>query len=742
MPEAAKITILERAPKVVNIVALPTAVTGIVGVCERGSIGTATLATSWGEWVNTFGSFATSCDAAVAAYGFFLNGGQQLWTVRTCHYTDITDASTSTAVAATLNIANAGTTATSASVTSTGSQNFTLADGDTLTATVDGNPETATFNAAAGYQDSNLGAWPVANQDGLTLILAFNGGSSQTVTFAGVGGVYSAAEYAAQINAGIVGGFAQVIGGEVRITSDQKGTGSSVNVSGGTTTVTFAAAVAGTGDAVNAASVTGTELKTLVEADFVTGVTITVNGGGTLTLATVSTGSGATLQVTGGAINTAVAWDTNAHVGVDAGATNTIQVDAKTPGAWANLVKIIIAAASSTVSSEFNLQVEVNGTIEETWKNITMDDTQLNFCETVLNNADTGSNYITVTDLDAGGTPLTDRPANGTHGYMAGGNSGLGAIADTDFVGDSAGKTGLYGLDVVSSLRLVAIPEKASATVYSGLTTYCETAREYGCFAVLATPTLASVATVAALKTFVETTTAIKGTSEYIALYWPRIKIANVDKAVYGQLDYQYADPSAWICGVMARVDDTINGGVYEAPAGIEQNMGKINGCIGLEATETDDLEKREILAAMLVCPITHVDSAIYSGYIIDGSWTMKTTGNFPYIPQVRGKINIAETLKNNLEWVKHRRNTKRLRARVTRSITRYLDRELAKDAFASDVPEEAYQVQCDDKNNPPAVASAGQLKIYVGLNFGTPIGPVEIEISKDTQAFEESQAA
>lgn len=736
MAQAAKIVILEETPGIVNITALPTAVTGMVAVTERGDMATATLSTSWDEWVDLHGGFGTNYDGAVAAYGFFLGGrAQQLWTVRTCHFTDLTDPSTAGSASATLNIPNAGVTATSAAVTSTIAQNYTLAANDTFLISIDGAGAVTTTILATAGSETDTTAYPVADQTGLTEKITIDGGTEQTITF---GTATTAAHIVEDINQQIIGASASEIGGQVVVTSDTQGTGSSVAIGTGTCALTWAAAVAGTGNVVNVAAVTGAEIGTAIDAAHAPDTATTVSGG-YVTISTVDTGAAATLQFTGGTARTKVGFDILLHSGVDAAAVTTVVIGAKTPGVYANTIRLVVAASSSTVASEFNFSVEKDGVIVETFRNLTMDDTATNFIETIVNNANTGSLYVTATDQDAGGTPTTDRPINGTHGYMTGGDDGLTSLADTDFVGNSAGPTGLYALDTISTLRLAGIPARASTTIYAGLKTYCDTWRSQSVFGVYATPTLAAVATVAAMKTFAETTCSLVNSTEYGAIFWPRIKIANPSKSVYGQDDAISVDPSLWICGTISRVDSSIIGGVYEAPAGVEQGMGVINGQIGLETLEVNDLQKREILSGVQVNPIRHHPTY---GYYIDGHQNLKETGNWPSISEVRGKIHIAQSISESLEWVKHRRNTKRLRNRVTRSINAFLLKELANNAFATDVPAEAFFVQCDDKNNPPYVAAAGELKVKVGLNFGTPIDVGQLIIAKDTRAYEESLAA
>jgi len=47
----------------------------------------AVLCSSFDELQTKFGGFTPDSDLALAAMGFFENGGSQLWTVRTAHYT-------------------------------------------------------------------------------------------------------------------------------------------------------------------------------------------------------------------------------------------------------------------------------------------------------------------------------------------------------------------------------------------------------------------------------------------------------------------------------------------------------------------------------------------------------------------------------------------------------------------------------------------------------------------------------
>lgn len=181
----------------------------------------------------------------------------------------------------------AGVDVSSVAATKTGAVGtYLLSPGDNFDLDVDNvGAATSTFDAASGYVEDTT-AYPVADQNGLTVLIGIDSYANQTVTFAGV--TTTAASIVNQINTQIAYGRAYENGGQVRIESDKKGTGSSVAIAGGTHGLTFAAPVAGTGDVVDITAVTATEVKTVIEAD--TTATVTVNVDGSFTISSPTTG--------------------------------------------------------------------------------------------------------------------------------------------------------------------------------------------------------------------------------------------------------------------------------------------------------------------------------------------------------------------------------------------------------------------------------------------------------------------
>jgi hypothetical protein len=364
----------------------------------------------------------------------------------------------------------------------------------------------------------------------------------------------------------------------------------------------------------------------------------------------------------------------------------------------------------------------------------------------VVNNISTGSNFVSATDLDLyPADPTLAKPDIGTAepfrkdwGVMSGGNDGLTSLVDADFLGNSAGPTGLYCLDLVEDLAIVAIPDRASAAIHTGLLDYCEVWREGRPFAILDCPPVATVPSAAAMVDYVKVTAALLNRSEFGAIYWPRIKILNPASSVFGTDESIAVAYSGFIAGTYARNDEK-TGGIYKSPAGIDGNSGVLSGCIGFESDEVLDKRKRDLLYPARINPITQITGTPRH---IDGGRDLKVTGNWPHISQRRGVSYIEATIKRGLVWAKHLPNTPELRKRVERVVTMFLLGEMNVGAFASREPAKAFYVDVSDRLNPPSVVNSGKLVLRVGLAMNTPSEFIEVRITADTRALEEELAS
>lgn len=848
---ASKIVVVEEPPRIQSFASSLTAVLGMVGLAERGPMDKAVLVTSFEEFVSIFGGYTIATKNTTAAVeGFFEEGGQFLWFVRTARHTDINDPNSIEAIAATgeaqtpaavagppavlgnltgpfslvdgdtivvsLNGAagvtstfNAApavvdatapgtyTLATRATLTSGNTEPYALTNGNTLTISIDGEPDqTVTFNTAdfvnigaataaevaavvlaqttdigaadvggavvltnarsllntrtlevTGGTDAAAFAFPgvvTGSGEGDTLSVSVDGEPAQTFTvfiadYADIENA-TAAEVAAAITSQIADVQGSVNAGAVRLTNSRgAGTGFTIEVTAGTIIgIAFAAgAQAGTGDAADSNAVTISELKAQIEADIAG--TLVSDVSSQIEIAGLVNGSSQTLQVLpSSTLDTKLGLSNLPATGTDAAvATPTLRLDAKFLGAYGNDVVVRIVPATSLQADEFDLFVLEDGFVQEQFNNLSMDDALPNYVETIINAEPNngGSLLLSVVDLDAGlGSALLDRPADGDY-TLSGGSDGLANLGDTDFVGSSVAENGLRALDVAENLTLLAVPERPTAAVQNAMLTYAEVTRSGTVFVILDPP---PGLTAQQMVTYTSQQALLEESSEFGAIYFPQVQVLNPSPTLFGNDDNITVPPSGHIAGVMARTDASRPGGVYQPPAGLVN--GRLRTITGLEilpgneVSETFDVNKRDLLYPRRINPL----SELTGGRIIDGVRTLKSSGNFPTVAERRGVIFIEVTIKSNLQVARFRNNDATLRAEVERSVERFLLDQLRVGAFRSNDPAKAFSVDFGEGLNPPSVVFAGQLIGRIGLATQKPAEFIILRFTQDTRALEQ----
>jgi len=513
--------------------------------------------------------------------------------------------------------------------------------------------------------------------------------------------------------------------------SDTEGTSSQVEVTGGTANAALGfppGAVSGAGNVADLAAVTVAEVKAVLEAA-VPAVTVDAGPGGVVEIRTVATGAAASVQVQP-ATAAAFGLDNDAHAGSDSGAANAIRVEGKDPGAYADQVQAEVSAATSGEATAFDLAIIEDGVYREAFPNLSMDPSHERYVERIVNDERLGSNLVRVTDQLLPGQPV---PAPQIV-QLAGGNDGLAGLDENDFVGSEAGKTGLHAFDQVQDLSLLLVPGRATSAVHNAMVSYCEVDRDGTVFAILDPPANQSAT---GIVTYVQTTAALLNLTEYAAIYWPRVKVLNPAKSVFGPADKIVVPPSGIIAGVFARTDSARPGGVYDPPAGIDK--GRMFGVLGFETDEVLEEVKRDLVYPKRINPLTTGPGL---PRYIDGSRTLKGGGNFPYVAERRGVIFIERSLKQGLQFARHKNNTEGLRAQVRRTITAFLVTQMNNGAFRSREPSKAFFVDVSDTLNTPSVIFAGKLIARVGLATNKPAEFIVLRISQDTRALEAELAA
>lgn len=406
----------------------------------------------------------------------------------------------------------------------------------------------------------------------------------------------------------------------------------------------------------------------------------------------------------------------------------TLTVNGKYNGTYANGFKIMIAAATSGDATAFNLEViDATSLVRETWPNVTMDTTSPQYVVDVVNDPDSGSTLIAVVDASVSGSVSARRPVNVLSAAMSAGADGLASLADADYVGSSASATGLRALDVVDDLTVLAVPGVATTAVHNGIVTYCESTRGGQVFGILDPP---ANNTAAQIITYVTSTAALLGLSEYAAIYWPQILVENPSSDVYGSVVDITIPPSGHVAGMFSRNDNAKDGGVWTTPAGTEE--GKLFSVDGFETTDVNKEPVRDLVFPQRINPI---HTAKGQPKYVDGARTLKGDGNFPSVAQRRGVSFVERSIKSGIEYARHKNNTPALRAGLYRTVYAFLAQQTKNGAFASSDPAKAFFVDFGDALN----TIANQVVGRIGLATVQPAEFARLKFSQDTSALNAS---
>lgn len=729
---SSKVVVVEEEPRVRGIPSLPTSVAGAVGITERGPIGQAVLVNSFEEFQERFGGFTPDSDLALAAMGFFENGGSQLWVVRTVHHGDVSDPATATAIRSFGFLTAGAAMPTPGSVTGTHWGSLFVQDGDTLVISVDGGPPQPATVQATRPSVKSAAIFPTGFVGGETLDVEIMGDMATSVVFEA--GDQDAAAVAQRLNEALQ--LVSVVvedDGQISIRSDLGGHEVTIRVAGGNANDVLqfpTDPVSGEGNVAFSPEASAEEIAAIVEGA-VAGLSAIVEPDGRLTLRSDLAGAASSVHVLlESTLDDRLGFDNEVHAGSDAAAANALRVEGKDPGAYADRIQAEVRAATSGEVDEFDLAIIEDGVYREAFPNLSMDSDADRYIERVVNDGRTGSTLVRVIDQLLPGEPVPDHQT----AQLAGGSDGLVGLDDNDFIGSEAGKTGIRALDQVQDLTLLLVPGRATVAVHGAMVSYCEVERDGGVFAILDPPANQSATEIV---NYVLNVAALGELTEFAAIYWPRVLVLNPSRGVFGSADKIPVAPSGILAGVYSRTDSARPGGVYDPPAGIDK--GRMFGVLGFETDEVLEEAKRDLVYPKRINPLTTGPGL---PRYIDGSRTLKGGGNFPYVAERRGVIFIERSLKQGLQFARHKNNTEGLRAQVRRTITAFLLTQMNNGAFRSREPAKAFFVDVSDVLNTPSVIFAGKLIARIGLATNKPAEFIVLRISQDTRALEAELAA
>lgn len=745
MGTASEVTSRDIPPRIRALPSFPLDVLMLPGVTLWGEINKPTVVVDFDDFVEKYRGYMLNYETPVQIRQFFLGGGKKAIINRIVHINVSTGLPVSAAKAY-KTVQTAAAAPSAGAVLGTAAAPFALVDGDTLIGKIDGNPgtETATINATAALVEcANAENYGLA--DGNTLLVKIDQGPVQTITFntsefADIANA-TAEEVAAVINAELVGGWAQATtsGTKVTIYSDKKGTGSYVEVTGGTsnTALGFSTSeVQGTGNVLDVSAVTIAELKTIIEAawTYASGCTVT-DASGYIQIATNVPGPTGSIQVDASSSgDDELGLDNAVHTGGSGAAVDTLKVWGKYEGGTiGNALTFDITDATDGEAEHFDLITYLNGVKDKTHSNLTMDSTSLEHVAERLKHDKNESLLIDLEDLAAAGTALERRPVNGTGYALAGGDDGLALLDDNDFIGQEQFSTGIYAFDQIDEGDTMICPDRATTTVQNRISLWLETNRKRQACGIPDPPI--------GLDSDGATTHAssLTPSEQMQALPWPCIKIPNPDKDVYGNDTLITIKPSGSIAGRMAY--NTVNYETHLATQPGNEIYGRLINVVDVETNEVRRIGIRRKITPLGVNPImAEKDSAGRYGVWLNDVQAGKTDGNFKSIGENRMMAQIRKVVVKYLETIRTTPNTPDNRLKDKVIIEAYMMQWVARKALASESAEDSFYVNTDPAGkgiNNALVQEREEYKVLMAVATARARRFVEVMFTRDQRAVE-----
>ncbi|MDF7776139.1 phage tail sheath C-terminal domain-containing protein [Sphingomonas sp. AOB5] len=289
--------------------------------------------------------------------------------------------------------------------------------------------------------------------------------------------------------------------------------------------------------------------------------------------------------------------------------------------------------------------------------------------------------------------------------------------AGFEVAGNSGKRSGIYALDAMQIVNLIAIPDIAqmsSADYLTAATATLNYAIQRKAFAILDLP--ASIQTPAQAVTWATNTPASFGNGIIsAAAYFPQVAVPSPFST-----DPMMLGASGTMAGIYALTDQ--NRGVWKAPAGIgaplagvqqlqyvmnDTENGQINP-LGINALRTFPIYDNIVWGARTLA----------SPNVADNDWK--------YVPVRRLALYLEQSLIQGLQWVVFEPNDEPLWAQIRLAVNSFLHPLYLQGAFVGSTPAQAYQVICDSSTTTATDMDNGIVNILI---LFAPVKPAEFVV-------------
>jgi phage tail sheath protein FI len=381
----------------------------------------------------------------------------------------------------------------------------------------------------------------------------------------------------------------------------------------------------------------------------------------------------------------------------------------------------------------FKVTISRDGEILEEYDHLTMNPQVQAEAGAYVVTALQESPFVAVVDLDTPGQPLSRRPGNGVYEVSPPPVISTPDRFPRDVQGMRDERTGMQGIFEIDEITMLSFPDLMRAYqnsildldqvhgIMETMVSLCEQTAPSRMVVLDPPPCKGGGAAVPPTQVkpqhIAQWLSAFNRRSQFAALYYPWIKVPNPRNGGRPIL----IPPSGHMLGVWCRTDETR--GVYKAPANDTPR-----GVLGL-AYETN-LREQELLNPL---GINCIRSFPNRGIRIWGARTLVEPDNvqWRYISVRRLMSYIEKSVELGTQWVVFEPNDQDLWARVTRTVSNFLERLWRDGALFGGSAAEAFYVKCDATINTHETMMLGRLFIEVGV---CPVRPAEFVIFRFSQ--------
>jgi hypothetical protein len=244
-------------------------------------------------------------------------------------------------------------------------------------------------------------------------------------------------------------------------------------------------------------------------------------------------------------------------------------------------------------SQEFQIIVREDGRIRETFNYLSMNPANVvDFVETKINGI---SDLIVVDALANRSLNPYNRPAETLNDFLIGGDDGLVNLDDTDFVGDATAKTGMRAYENLTTLNILAVPDRATPIVHQAMQDFAVSKVRFMFY-----PDCPAGLDREGIITYVQDDAGLS--SEFGGMWWPRMTAGDPRNR-----NLELVVPTSGpMLGLLSRLASS-SYGVHTPPGG---EQFPLQGVTGLEATglQANEESSRDILFPARINPICQFD--------------------------------------------------------------------------------------------------------------------------------------